>query len=205
MLVPLLLLTAYAAPPMNPVTEAITRFQHVNTYEATVTVESAGQVEQMRYHYQKPGYLRLEFIQPHPGLVLTYNPISQQVHVWPSGFHHFPSFHTSPDNSLIRSQAGHRIDQSDAGYFWHHVQRLQAQGSYRVAGNAGAATKMIHLLVEGAPGIAVDQYHKFDIRLEPLHFFPIRATGYDLDGHELDTVTMQDLQFNITFPPDFFD
>lgn len=203
--VPFLLLTALAASLGNPVTEAVTRFQHVNSYEALVTTESAGKVEQMRYHYQKPGYLRLEFIQPHPGLVLTYNPDSQQVHVWPSGFHHFPSFHTTPDNSLLRSEGGHRIDQSDVGYFWHHVERLQTQGAYRVVGNAGTHPNRIHLLVEGAPGIAVDNYHKFDIWLEPRHFFPVRTTGYGLDGNVLDTVTLQDLQFGIAYPPDFFD
>lgn len=201
----LLLLAAFATSLVNPVTEALTRFQHVTTYEAVVTSENGAQVEQMRYHYQRPGYLRLEFIQPHPGVVLTYNPVNQQVHVWPSGFHHFPSFHTNPDSSLLRSEGGHRIDQSDVGYFWHHVQRLQAQGTFRVMGNAGAHTKITHLLVAGAPGIAVNKYHKFDIWLEPRHFFPIRATGYDLDGKVIDTVTLQDLQFDIAFPPDFFD
>ncbi|WP_218568631.1 DUF3047 domain-containing protein [Pseudomonas sp. 2FG] len=75
----------------DPLAEAELRFRALNAYQVTVrSIAVDGERQVIRYFYRKPGWVRMEFIQPHKGAV-------------------------SPDNPQVRSPRGHRVDRSDAG------------------------------------------------------------------------------------------
>lgn len=74
-----------------------------------------GKTEIMRYYFKKPGHVRMEFIRPANGAVIIYDLLKKGARVWPLGYRSFPSFTMSPENRLIRSTTGQRVDWPDVG------------------------------------------------------------------------------------------
>lgn len=66
---------------------AIENYQTVDTYVATLRSVKDGHVsEEIKYYYKKPGFVRMEFITPHKGAVLVYNPETNKVRLRPFDF-----------------------------------------------------------------------------------------------------------------------
>ncbi len=83
----------------------------VNVYDRSGSVE----VERFVYTFKKPKWIRLDFLSPHPGMILVYPDKNGKVLVIPSGLLRTIRFHLALDNSLIRVPSGQRIDQTDMG------------------------------------------------------------------------------------------
>jgi outer membrane lipoprotein-sorting protein len=50
----------------DPLSDAVDRFREVSTYQVTVrSVAADGERQVIRYFYRKPGWVRMEFVQPH--------------------------------------------------------------------------------------------------------------------------------------------
>ena len=106
----------------------------VETYQVTIHSFHAGDEEQIRYYYRKPGFVRMEFIRPHAGALLVYSPITQRVRLWPFGVKPFPEVNVSPRNPLIQSPCGENVDQSDIGALFGNVRTLLEHGTVEVMG-----------------------------------------------------------------------
>ena len=62
-------------PKSDPIGEAQARFDALTNYEMTLrSVSSAGVSVEARYRYLKPGFIRIDFVRPHAGAVLAYDP-----------------------------------------------------------------------------------------------------------------------------------
>ncbi|WP_337264575.1 MULTISPECIES: DUF1571 domain-containing protein [unclassified Serratia (in: enterobacteria)] len=198
-------------PPSNessadPIILAQQHFEYIESYQVKIISKSAlGENNVIRYSYRKPGYVRMDFTEPHPGAVLVYNPTSSTVRLWPFGLHQLPVLNLSPANSLIRDQNGHRVDQSDVGTLLRNIRSLQQGGETTIVGKEILQGQpVLHVSVNGPAGFTVSDVHRSELWLENSHHFPIKVVSYGIDGHVIESVFMDAIVFNIQFPDNFF-
>ncbi|NDO82917.1 DUF1571 domain-containing protein [Citrobacter sp. NCU1] len=190
----------------NPIDLSRQQFQRIQSYQVLLRSSSPqGESKIIRYSYRKPGFVRMDFTQPHAGAVLIYNPVSRKVKLWPFGLGTFPVLNLSPTDSLIQDDRGHRVDQSDIGVLLSNIRRLQHDGKTVTVGEVtlvGRST--LHLSVTGPKGVSVDGVNRYEIWLDKSHGLPVKVVSYDPQGNLLETVLMDAMVINIQFPTDFF-
>lgn len=187
----------------DPVAIACRNYETVLTYQVTLQSRGRHFSEKIRYYY-KSGFVRMEFITPFHGTVLTYNPITKEVRLKPLQIlNHVITL--SPDSNMIRSSAGHKVDQSDIGSLLRAITELQAMGVTCIAGDeviAGRETMLVR--VTGNDDAAVCGIHRYDLWLEKKTFLPLKVASYDSAEELTEEVVMDDLEINIGLPDDLF-
>lgn len=192
------------APP-DPLDSAIEHYRTVENYRVTIHSTHADGEEYIRYYYKKPGFARMEFIRPHAGTVLIFNPTTQSVRVWPFGVQHFPELSLSPGNPLIRSSRGQRVDHSDIGTLFENVRTLREGGNAEVLGEERMDGRtVLHLAVTGAGNFVVAGVHRHELWLDTESQFPVKGISRDLQGATIETVMMEDLEINAALPETLF-
>jgi outer membrane lipoprotein-sorting protein len=205
MLSTLMLAAALTGTHLAPLDGAIAHYRTVETYRVTLRSAHADGEDHIRYSYRKPGFVRMEFVHPHAGTVLVYSPLTRRVRLWPFGAGRFPEFGLSPNNPLIRGPGGQTVDKSDVGALFENVRTLLAQGQAEVLGEAGRAEgSVLHLVVTGAPGIAVDGVHRYELWLDRSSQFPVKVISRDQEDAVIETVLMDDLEVNASLPESLF-
>lgn len=201
MLPALLLAAALTGTPPDPLANAIEHYHTVKSYRVTIRSFHADVEEHIRYYYKKPGFVRMEFIRPHDGAVLVYNPLTQRVRLWPFGAGHFSEFNLNPDNPLIRSSRGQRVDRSDVGALFENIRTLRVGGNAEILGEENeGGHKILHLVVTGAGGFAVADVHRYELWLDTVSQFPVKVISRDQQHAIIETVIMEDLDVNATLP-----
>lgn len=200
--------------PPDPLAAAIEHYQTVESYRVTIRSFHGDDEEHIRYYYKKPGFVRMEFIRPHDGAVLVYDPTTQRVRLWPFGAGRFPELDLSPGNPLIRSWSGQRVDRSDVGVLFDNIRILQQGGNTGILGdtkNASPGTResmggrvALHIIVTGAEGIAVANVHRSELWLDKASKFPVKVISRDQQDVIIETVMMEDLEINIELPETLF-
>lgn len=138
--------------------------------------------------------------------MLIYSPVTELVKLWLFGYGSFPSFNFSPENKLIQSPSGQRVDRSDLGALYQNVMTLQNQGKTTVIGTESIANQaVIHLIVDGEFGSSVSGVSQFQLWMDVTTGFPLKVISYKADGSLIELVEMSDYQINPMFPADFFD
>lgn len=190
----------------DPLAEAESCFQSLSTYQATLQSTSAdGERQVIRYSYRKPGWIRMEFSQPHRGLVLIYDPAARKVRLWPFGLQHAPALAFSPDNPLLRSRGGQRVDRSDVGTLLASLMQLRASGSIAPLGDMALATRpAMGFDITGSAGAAVANVHRYRVWLARDTLFPLEVASFDAGDHLIETVDMSDAEIDVAFPARFF-
>ena len=190
---------------MNLLSTALERYQRLNGYQATIKSFRDDDGEVIRYHYQQPGRIRMEFVKPHKGAILTYNPDNQHVYLWPLGTMLIPPVVLSPDNPLVQSSTGQRVDHSDIGSLLANILRLQEGGTTELHGEEAVDGRAaLHLSVRGAPDAAPGKVHRYDIWLDKATDLPRKVISYDRADRAIETVVLEDLEIDPAFPPRFF-
>jgi outer membrane lipoprotein-sorting protein len=185
---------------------AIEHYHSVESYRVTIRSFHADGEEHIRYFYRKPGFVRMEFIRPHAGAVLVYNPLTRRVRLWPFGAGRFPEFNLSPGNPLIKSSRGQRVDRSDVGALFENVRTLQAGGSTEILGEENVdGHTILHLTVTGAESFAVADVHRYELWLDTATHFPLKVISRDQHDAVIETVMMEELEINATLPQTLFD
>lgn len=202
MLSGMLLLMALTLDNPDPLAQALARFEALQGYRLELRSEGPGGNQQLRYAYRKPGLVRLDVISPHAGAVLIYSPYSERVRLWPFGLKG-PSLSLRPDNRLVKSPRGHRLDRSDVGVLLDNVQRLRRQGESRLLRDITLAGRPVRqLLVRGPaePG----QVARYELWLDQALLFPVRVISHDARGNLLETVWLERIELDPDFADDFF-
>lgn len=188
-----------------PLADAIAHYQTVETYRVTIHSFHADGEEHIVYYYKKPGYVRMEFIKPHSGSLLVYNPNTRRVRLWPFGFGRFPELNLSPGNPLIQSTKGQRVDHSDVGVLFENIRSLQQGGKTEVLGEENMdGHKVLHLVVTGADNFSVAGVHRHELWLDMESLFPVKGISRDIHDAILETVTMEALEINLALPDAMF-
>lgn len=206
MLWPVLAMALLVTGLADPITAAIERYRTVESYQVTLRASgSDNAVEVIRYYYQRPGFVRMEFVQPHKGAVLIYNPQSRDVRLWPFGYRRFPSLTLSPGNPLIRSRHGKRVDRSDVGALFDNVRALQQKGDTAILGEEPLGKwQTVHVLVAGRDDHTVGSVHRYHLWLERATLFPLKVVSRNRSDELIESVLMDDVEINIRFPDGFF-
>lgn len=209
MLSALMLAAAITGPssgtPPDPLASAIEHFRTVESYRVTIYSTHADGEEYIRYYYKKPGFVRMEFIRPHAGALLIYNPATRRVRVWPFGTEHFAELNLSPGNPLIQSLSGMRVDQSDVGVLLENIRILREGGSIEVLGEESMEGRTaLHLIVTGRGGFAVANVHRSELWLDTASQFPVKVISRDLRNVIIESVIMDELEINATLPETLF-
>jgi len=206
MLAALMLAAALTTTRLAPLASAIEHYGTVETYQVTLRTAHADGEDHIRYYFRKPGFVRMEFIRPHAGAVLVYSPLTQRVRVWPLGAGRFPELSLSPHNPLIRSPGGQSVDKSDVGSLFENVRALLEQGQAEELGEARLDGRTaLHLVVTGAPGLAVAGVHRYELWLDTATRFPLKVVSRDLEDAVIETVTMDALEINVPLAEALFD
>lgn len=191
---------------IDPIAVSQRSFTNMTSYQVMLRSSSPlGESKIIRYSYQKPGYVRMDFTQPHSGAVVIFNPVSGKVTLWPFGVGTLPIFHLSPTNSLIQDERGHRVDRSDIGVLLGNIRHLQRSGTTTIVGQesiAGRATTRVSVVGPGT--MVVDGVHRYDIWLDNYHGLPAKVISYAPDGQRSETVQLDAMIINIRFPANFF-
>lgn len=191
----------------DPVTIAQTHFDQVHSYRATIRSSArSGEHAEFHYAYRKPGFVRMDFVSPHHGAVLAYDPGDGKVRLRPFGEHALPALTLSPSNPLLRDGSGHRVDRSDVGVLLRNVHALQQGGATVTEGQEtiGGRTTL-RVSVTGAPAHVVDGVHRYRLWLDAEDGFPLKVVSFaDDDGAPLETVTLDDVEIDVAFPARFF-
>lgn len=203
----LLFALAAATPPGDPLDTALARYRSVASYRVTINSRSDDSAESFRYFFKRPGFVRMEFIQPHKGAVLVYNPLKKEAKLKPFGIIKPFVLTLRPDNPLITSARGHRVDASDFGALLETARMLRAKGRARsIESVAEGGRKRLLVAVEGGNGVSVaGTVHRCIVWLDAETFLPVRTITYDGSGALVEDVTMDNLEVNIALPDELFD
>ncbi len=205
MILSILVLLSLAAPPKDPIGAALERYEAVGSYRVTLHSRHGATEEVIRYYYKKPGFIRMEFIKPHGGALLVYDPTARTVRLRPFGF--VPSFVLTlgPNNSLVKSAQGHRVDESDIGALLRRVKRLQEHGTTALAGeDTVAGRSAVIVSVEGYKGVSLEGIHRYLLWLDKITLLPLKTTTFDSSGNPVEEVLMDDLEVNVPLEDSLF-
>ena len=186
--------------------DAQERFRALDGYRVTLrSLAADGQRQIIACAYRKPGWIRLDFVEPHSGAVLVYDSAARRVHLWPFGAGHFPALNLAPDNPLIRSAGGHSVDRSDVGALLARLVELRARGGAGTPVDAELAGRPAHLVeITGAGNAQVDGVHRYRVWFEKGTLFPLKVQSYDVALDVIETVDMSDAELDPSFPERFF-
>ncbi len=199
-------MTALQADIPDPIGSVIERYQGIESYQVTMTSSNRRGSEIIHYHYKRPGFVRMEMVKPHKGVVLIYSPTTKEVRLWPFGAFKLPVLTLSPDSPLIQSSTGHRVDRSDVGALLNNVKTLQAQGTTQTLGEEAISGYFtLHVAVLSRGDFLVENVRRYDLWLEHATLFPVKAVSHDRYHRWIETVVMEGLRINPEFPERFFD
>lgn len=193
------------ATTVNPVQSALDHYRDVAAYQVTVKSSGEAHSEIMRYYFRRPGYVRMEFVRPFNGAVLIYDPVSRAARLWPFG-RNFPALTLSPENRLIQSQTGQRVDRSDVGALYRNVLALQEHGRTEVGEiELLGGKETLPVTVEGNSDFSLGEVRRYQLWLDQATGFPVKVSSHDAAGSLIEVVEMEGLQINPEFPDGFFE
>jgi len=203
----LFLMLALAATPTDPLDVAVASYQRVVSYRVTVRSRSGSPNETLRYFFKRPGFVRIEFIEPHNGAILVYNPLKKEARLRPFGFMKPLVLTLNPGNRMILSSRRHRIDASDFGAMLAAARRLREKGKSSTQGYVFVGgRKALLVAVEGGEGMSVEHnVHRCLLWLDAKTFLPVKTMTYNESGELLEEVVMDHLEVNIALPDTLFE
>jgi len=186
--------------------EAQSHFQALTSYQVTVRATARdGERHVLRYHYRKPGWVRMEFVQPYEGVVLVYDPRVRQVRVWPFGQNRLPRLSFDPDNPLIQGPRGHRVDRSDVGVLLGYLHGVAEQGSLTPLGETRIAGRPASGIEIRGPGPSSPrQEQRFRVWLAQDSRFPLRVERFAADGRLIERIDMTNVVIDGFIPDRLF-
>jgi len=201
----LLMVALAGANAIDPIDAAIERYRAVESYQVTLRSFHGDQSDIIRFSYKRPGFVRMDFEQPHEGAVLIYSPLTNHVRLWPFGEGLF-SLTFSPDNRLVQSPTGQRVDRSDIGALLDNVKSLQRKGETTVLGEElVGGRKTMRLAVSGTGKPVAGNVPRYELWLDSASLLPLKVVSRDANNEIIETVVMDDLRINVGMPDRVFD
>ena len=148
----------------------------------------------------------MEFITPHKDAVLVYRPDTKKARLRPFGFLKPLVLTFAPDNGLITSAQGHRVDASDMGALLETVHTLADKGKCTIKGDGEVGGRHALLVeVRGEGGITVNgNIHRYLLWLDAGTLLPLRTQAFAADDAQVEDVVMDDLEINVELPDSLF-
>lgn len=187
----------------DPISFARKKYDAITAYQVTLRSRGLHFSEEIRYFY-KAGFIKMEFIRPFPGIILIYNPVQKEVRLKPLKIAG-RIMSLSPDNPLIRSSAGHRIDESDIGSLLKAIATLQSHGETFISGTQCiSGQQVLQIRITGSGSFAFRGIHQYDLWLDNNTYLPIKAVSYYPNGDLIEELFLDDLITDPELPDELF-
>ena len=186
-----------------------TAYGHLKDYQARVEVRTSRkdrstETQIFLYTFKKPNRIRLDFESPHRGLVMVYPDQNGEVVVRPTGLIRFFKLHLAPDNPLLATPSGQRIDQTEMGLLIQkigHSMTDQRLGSLNIRENDETIEIQVLAFNHFRKGVVTLYRFTIDKKLE----LPVKVEESDTGGHPERTVAFHNLRTNIAIPDSLFE
>lgn len=155
------------------------------------------------YTFRKPDQIRIDFIRPHPGMVMIYPDKEGRVFIRPSGLARLFRLHLPPDSPRLVVSAGQRIDQTDLGLLIANIAR--SVGSER----RGPVFTFEENGLAVIQTVAVDHFRPdvvtaYRFLIDKHMWLPVRVEESTPGGQTERTISFFDLEVNVSIPVAFF-
>jgi outer membrane lipoprotein-sorting protein len=156
-------------------------------------------VENQRYlfkfYFKKEKKIRVDFSQPHSGLVIFYHDKDKEATVMPLRLVPGLKFRLSVDNPLMKTLAGQRINQTDMGYFIRFMFKNlksveQKENDFR------EDDERVEFLFWAMDYIEEKFPEKYRISVSKKYWLPIRIERYNLEGKRLEVTDIRNYVLN---------
>lgn len=196
-----ILLIALNTATTDYISLAVKSYRDVNSYSVTLRSESRDGSEIIRYYYKKIGIIKMEFIKPHSGATLIYNHRESKVRVRPFPSLKFFVLTFDPDDRMVKSSRGHRVDQSDIGFLLEMVEELRSKGKFEYMGTERVeGREAVIMSIKGDDGYTVDRdINRYTLWLDTSFYLPLKVEAYGVNGDLLEKVLMEDMKVNVDF------
>lgn len=204
-MLPELLLTMAVNPEADPVAAALTRVEQATAYRLILRSQGDGGEEVIRYSYRRPGFIRLDMVAlPRRGDSLSPRHASGAALAARRPGRR-PGMTLAPDNRLVRSARGHRVDESDVATLLRNVQRLERHGRCQRLGVVTLdGRRAEQLVVEGAADPHLGAVARYELWIDPETRFPLQVISRDDQGRRLEAVRFEALEIDPVLPADHF-
>lgn len=199
----LLYAVALGAGIMDPVEYALERYRSVEAYQVTLKSFAGSSAEIIHYTYRRPGYVRMDFVTPHAGVILVYNPQKNEARLWPLGARFF-SIALDPASRLIQSHAGQRVDRSDIGALLRNVQNLQRAGDTTTSADNLSGREMLRITVNGTAAASIGVIQRYILWLDAETWLPRRVISRDAADRPIEEVWFEGLRVDPELPAAIF-
>jgi outer membrane lipoprotein-sorting protein len=155
-----------------------------------------------KYYFKKPHRIRVEFIAPHPGLIVFYQGGEKQATLRP-----FPSlpaleFNLSIDSSILKTPTGQSINQTDMVFFIGFLFRNLA-GVPQQDDQFEEQKDQVNFLFWGRDYVKGETPEKYHIFISRQSWFPVRIERYSPGGKPMEISIIRNYVFN-SHPADAF-
>jgi len=175
-------------------------FQGVEDYSSEVEqiyFKNGAEKERYRfkYYFKKPHRIRVEFIAPHPGLIIFYQGGEKQATLRP--FPSIPSlqFNLSIDSSILKTPTGQSINQTDMVFFIDFLFRNLA-GVPQKDDQFEEQKEQVNFLFWGRDYVKGETPERYHIFISSQNWFPVRIERYSPEGYPMETSIIQNYVFN---------
>ncbi len=183
-------------------------YAKVDSYQAEMEVRDyrkGSYLESKRFHYtfRKPNQLRIDMHSPQPGTVLIYPDRGGKVALRPGGWTGFVTLHLAPDNAMLASGSGQRIDQSDFGLLLRNIRHSltdQRRGAIVLSESQGRVC--IEVLAEDHFVAGVQTLYRFVV--DPVRWLPQEVHELTPNGAPKRVSLFRNLKTSLPIPDSSF-
>ena len=183
-------------------------FDQVNDYQTEVEIllfkeDGSFKTEKSLYTFKKPKWVRLDFISPHPGMMLVYPDPDGKVLMKPQGVLSVLTFHLALDDPLLGNPSGQRLDQTDLGVLIKNIRHsVTDQRRGPVSLSEDKAAIRIQVLADDHFRAGVETKYQFLISKEL--WLPVEVSEATTQGVQEGKIIFHNLRTNINVPDDLF-
>jgi outer membrane lipoprotein-sorting protein len=156
-----------------------------------------------RFHFKKGKGIRVDFSQPYAALTIFYGAAGGSATVVP--FRSMPAIRLrlSPANSMLKTPAGQRIDQTDLGYFVRFV-RENREKVPQEGGESSEDAETVTFGLRALDYLQARSVETYRITLSKTTWFPVRIDRYDVDGRPVERIHFLHVDLNPSLSDRFF-
>jgi outer membrane lipoprotein-sorting protein len=183
-------------------------YDEVEDYQAEVEVilfEKDGSIksEKSLYTFKKPKWIRLDFVSPHPGMIMVYPDGNGKVLVKPQGLLSMLTLHLRLDDPLLQTPSGQRMNQTDLGVLIKNIgHSVTDQRRGPVSLSEDKDTIQIEVLADDHFREGVETRYQFLISKELR--LPVEVGESTTNGVQEGRIIFRNLRTNINVPDDLF-
>ncbi len=182
-------------------------YARVEDYQMNVEVKNyknggSSEIQKFLYTFKKPKWIRIDFESPHSGMILIYPDKDGKVKVESPGLAHIFKFDLSPENPLLRTPFGQRIDQTSLELLIQNISHSltdQRRGPVHINENAHVRIRVL----------ATNHFRKSVVTLYQFFidkhlWLPVKVEESTPEGQLERTITFRNLRINTGVQDHFF-